>query len=263
MQHLVTFKGIWDFNICIALRNLFKNLWSVISDRLSTGEELFWLWERFSHWAVYFQMRSSESQDSEMVYGKQMSSCLCDSIFPLSYILPKRSAWLPRLLFAFWTNQLPSTVRSASSFGDEAVQKLLPRDMSSIQENTKAYWALKSSGCSFEKKSIEYSTLSEYLWSAYDLFFFFSLFISRTLLIFIPYCAFESWQIDGSGYGSARALCASREKAVRIHLLFWNFKIYGASSCLGCVLGSLFVNPSLRRPAAVMVVWQSSVETFH
>lgn len=187
MQHLVTFKGIWDFDICIALRNLFKNLWSVISDRLSTGEELLWLWERFSHWAVYFQMRSSESQDSEMVYGKQMSSCLCDSIFPLSYILPKRSAWLPRLLFAFWTNQLPSTLRSASSFGDEVVQKLLPRDMSSIQENTKAYWALKSSHCSFEKKSIEYSALSEYLWSAYDFLLFFFLafsFLARSSFLF-------------------------------------------------------------------------------
>lgn len=261
MQYLVTFKGIWDFNICVALRNLFKNLWSVISDCLSSGEELLWLWERFSHWAVYFQMRSSESQDSEMVYGKQMSSCLCDSVFPLSYILHKRSAWLPRLLFAFWTNQLPSTVRSASSSGDKAVQKLLPHDMSSIQGNTSAYWALKISGCNCDKKSIEYPALSEYLRSEYD--FFFSLFISCALLIFIPYCAFESWQIDGSGYGSARALCASREKAVRIHLLFWYFKIYGVSSCSGCVLVSLFVNPSLRRPAALMVVWQSSLETFY
>lgn len=183
MQYLVTFKGIWDFNICVALRNLFKNLWSVISDCLSSGEELLWLWERFLHWAVYFQMRSSESQDSEMVYGKQMSSCLCDSVFPLSYILHKRSAWLPRLLFAFWTNQLPSTVRSASSFGDKAVQKLLPHDMSSIQGNTSAYWALKISGCNCDKKSIEYPALSEYLRSEYDFFSAFS-FLARSSFLF-------------------------------------------------------------------------------
>lgn len=75
-----------------------------------TGGELLSLSEWFSCCGVHSQMLSLESEDSEMVDGKQMSSCLCDSIFPLSYILLKGSACLPGLLSAFQTNDSPNAI---------------------------------------------------------------------------------------------------------------------------------------------------------
>lgn len=83
---------------------------SVLSDCVSTGEEWLWLWEQVSRYGVYSRVCSLETRDSEMLYGKQMSSCWRDTIFPVSYIFRKTSACLPRLLSVFLTNQLPNTV---------------------------------------------------------------------------------------------------------------------------------------------------------
>lgn len=66
--------------------------------------------EWFSCCGFHSQMLSLESQHSEMVNGKQMSSCLRDSIFPLPYILLKGSACLPGLLSAFITNEFPNAI---------------------------------------------------------------------------------------------------------------------------------------------------------
>jgi len=57
-----------------------------------------------------------QTRDSEMLYGKQMSACLCDIIFPVSYILHNRSACLTRLLFVFLTHQLPNTINVLCCF---------------------------------------------------------------------------------------------------------------------------------------------------